>query len=222
MAAPWIDSIGGPKTVGRLTDLVAPSGIAKAELPEFLQLFDRAYANLSAGTLGAANERYLVVSNGPLLGSGQLVIPTGVVEVERRPDGESATVRVVKLFGGLKLGQGLIPIPVERIPEDVEPEPELLGVGANVVWIADRAIIPSIADYVILDATHMDGVAAGDRFTVLLPRRTGSAGTILPEEPIALLKVVRVTDRGTTAVLVAQRHPALHVGSRAKLTAKMP
>jgi hypothetical protein len=223
IAAPWVARRGAPPGSGELLEAVAPSGIAFSELPEFLQVFDRVYATLPSNSVGAIGEQFLVVSEGPALSdSTTIVLPTGIVEVERRPDGEAASVRVLRLFGPMKLGNRLIPMPVLALPEDVLPTPRELGMMASVVWIGGNDILPTLQDYLVLDVRLRDGVALGDQFTLVLPRRPGPNGVPLPEEPIALARVVRATDHGVTVMLIDQRHPAIAIGTRARLSAKMP
>ncbi len=62
----------------------------------------------------------------------------------------------------------------------------------------------------------------GDQFTLLHPRRRAASGEMLPEEPVALARVVRVTERGVTALILDQRHPAISIGMVARLSGKMP
>jgi hypothetical protein len=39
---------------------------------------------------------------------------------------------------------------------------------------------------------------------------------------VALAQVVKVTDLGTTAIVVSQRHPVIQEGVNARMTARMP
>jgi hypothetical protein len=223
LAAPWIDRLGAPSGAGQLLQSVAPSGIAYSDLPEFLQVFDRIYATLPSSSVGAVGEQYLVVSHGATItDSTVMLVPTGIVEVERHPDGEAATVRVLRLFGAMKLGQRLIPLPVLNMPDEVLPTPQELGMMTNVIWISGNDLLPTLQDYIALDASSRDGVSLGDQFTIVLPRRAGPAGVTLPEESVALTRVVRISDFGVTAMIIDQRHPAVTIGSRARLSGKMP
>jgi hypothetical protein len=223
IAAPWVARRGAPAGSGQLLESVAPSGITYTQLPEFLQVYDRIYATLPSNAVGALGEQFLVVAEGQQLSdSTSIMVPTGIVEVERRPDGEAASVRVLRLFGAMKLGNRLIPMPTQTLPEDVLPTPHELGLMSSVVWIAGHDILPTVQDYVVLDARLRDGVSIGDQFTFVLPRRAGPNGVTLPEEPIALTRVVRATDYGVTVMIIDQRHPAIKIGTRARLSAKMP
>lgn len=223
IAAPWLDRNGAPAGAGHLVHLVAPSGIARTDLPEFLQVFDRVYATLPSGAVGAVGERFLAVTGGEAVtDSTFMVVPTGIVEVERRPDGEAATVRVLRLFGAMKPGDRLIALPTLTLPEDVLPTPQELGMTTSVVWVSSNDILPTLQDYLVLEASARDGVSLGDQFTLVLPRRDGPDGLTLPEEAVALARVVRITNYGVTVMLIDQRHPTIALGTRARLSGKMP
>lgn len=223
IAAPWVDRRGTPANSGLLLEAVAPSGIAVSQLPEFLQVFDHLYATLPPGSVGAEGERFLVVTDGPAItDSTALMYPTGIVEVQRRPDGEAATVSVLNLFGAMKVGQRLVPLPVLPLADEVLPTPVELGMMSSVLWVAANDLLPTVQDYLVLDSHGRNGVSLGDQFTLLQPRRTLLDGTNLPEEPLALGRVVRVTRHGITVMLIDQRHASIRIGTRARLTAKMP
>jgi hypothetical protein len=152
----------------------------------------------------------------------QIVVPTAILQVEEAGRGQAATVRVVQLFEDARTGQALIPLQRFPVPTEVAPMPRELGLQTRVVALPRGVVLPSLQHYVMLDARLRDGVAIGDQFTLLRPPVDLGGGDVTPEEPIALVQVVRVTDHGTTAIVVDQRHPAIHEGTRARLTAKMP
>jgi hypothetical protein len=93
---------------------------------------------------------------------------------------------------------------------------------SSVIWVSGNDLLPTIQDYLALSATSRDGVVLGDQFTLVLPRREGPNGVMLPEEPVALARVVRVSTFGVTVMLIDQRHPAITIGTRARLSGKMP
>ncbi|HUF29402.1 MAG TPA: hypothetical protein VMM77_01975, partial [Gemmatimonadaceae bacterium] len=223
IAAPWVDRRGTPAGSGVLLEAAAPSGIAESQIAEVLQLFDRMYATLPPGSVGAEGARFLVISGGPsITDSTALVFPTGIVEVQHRPDGEAATVRVLNLFGPMKTGQRLVPLPVLSVADEVLPTPVELGMMTTVLWVSSNDLLPTIQNYLVLDSHGRNGVVLGDQFTLLQPRRTLLDGSTLPEEPLALGRVVRVSRHGITVMLIDQRHASIGIGTRARLTAKMP
>lgn len=222
-AAPWVDRVGGPAGQGRLLKRAAESIISQAADRTWLQVQDRAYVRLPAGSGARRGDRYVIIRMGPAVGTdGQMAVPTGIVEVLDDEKGDVPTVRVVRQFDAITLGQTIIPLQRFPIPDKATPAEKVLGVRTSVMWVPSEAVLPSVQHYVVLAATLKDGVAIGDEFTLLRPRVRMDDGSILPEEPIALGQVVRVTDRGTTVILLDQRHPSISVGTSARLTAKMP
>jgi hypothetical protein len=85
-----------------------------------------------------------------------------------------------------------------------------------------------VQSYVVIDVTAKDGAKVGDQYTLyagrhkVLVKGRGDMQATVPEERIALGQVVKVTDRGTTLILVDQQNPAVKVGTKARLTARMP
>ena len=65
-------------------------------------------------------------------------------------------------------------------------------------------------------------MSLGDQFTVIRGRVDLYDGIRLPEQPVALAQVVRVTERGATVMIVDQVQPKIREGMEARLTAKMP
>jgi hypothetical protein len=222
-AAPWLERRGGPAEHGGLVALVEPPGITMSTDRERLLAQDRVYATLPAGSIPMAGDRYVAFAPGAEVGSdGQVMVPTAIVEVAQPGRGQAATVRVLRIFDDVRLGQALIPLQRFPIPNRTVPTRQELGFQARVIAIPGMPVVPSLQHYVVLDARLKDGVEIGDAFTLYRPAVAGDGVDVFPEEAIALVQVVRVTDRGATAIIVGQRHPTITVGTRARLTAKMP
>jgi hypothetical protein len=109
-----------------------------------------------------------------------------------------------------------------NLPTDARPSPVDLGVRTKVIWVSSQAVLPSIQHYLMLDASRNDGVAIGDHFTLVRGRVELDGNVTLPEQPIALAQVMRVTERGTTVMILDQEQPKIREGTEARLTAKMP
>jgi len=228
-AAPWADRTGGPERQGRLLAPTDPPGIAEFSTTRRLGPETRAYITLPKGIVAAPGDRFVTVAMGPSLSdNSQVVIPTGIVEVEKTDNGGVATtVRIVQQFGEVLLDQGVVPL--DRFALDMAARPQNLSLGleSHVLYVPDGAVLPTVQHYVVLDATTKDGVKAGDQFTLYRPSRKmdvpgQSEPVVLPEEQIALAQVVKVTDWGTTAIIVSQRQAAIKVGTMARLTGRMP
>ncbi|HET7586026.1 MAG TPA: LysM peptidoglycan-binding domain-containing protein [Gemmatimonadaceae bacterium] len=221
--APWVDHEGGPAMAGKLIARAEPLGIAATEPMRKLGVQERVYIRLPRNVVPAAGDRYLTYRLGPEVPEGQIIVPTGIVVVERADNGDATTVRIVRMFDEVELGNGVIPlVSPTNVPTGVTREPLELGTMARVVWIPSEPVLPTVQRYVVLDVTAPEAVKLGDQFTLLRPRQHLDDGTWLPEEPVALAQVVRINHRSVTAIIVDQRHPTIHPGMVARLTARVP
>ncbi|HJU88125.1 MAG TPA: LysM peptidoglycan-binding domain-containing protein [Gemmatimonadaceae bacterium] len=222
-AAPWLDRSGGPGEAGRVIAPADMPGIARASNRPTLQPQDRVYVTLPKSIVPSRGDKLLLYRVGPQVeGHGQIVIPTAVVQVERAENADATTVRIVEQYDQVELGQGVLALERFNMPPDARPAPLALGTEARVIWIPSEAVLPSLQRYVVLTATNKDNVKQGDQFTLYRPRLRTERGAFLPEERIALVQVVKVTDRGVTGVIVDQAQPAIRQGTSARLTARMP
>jgi hypothetical protein len=228
-AAPWLDRLNGPNDQGTIVGSAEISGIATNTPRTRMLNEERAYITLPKDVVPARGDRFLAFSLGPVLPNGsQVVEPTGVVEVERAENGDASTVRIITQYSNVEAGQGIIPLDHFTLGNDARPAPLMLGTEGKVVFVADSAVLPSVQGYVVIDVTAKDGAKIGDQYTLYVPRRSvlvkgrGDQMATVPEERVALGQVVKVTDRGTTLILVDQQNPAVKVGTRARLTARMP
>jgi LysM repeat protein len=228
-AAPWLDREHGPNDQGTIVGSAEVPGIATRTPRSRMLNEERAYITLPKDIVPARGDRYLAFQLGPVLENGsQMVEPTGVVEVERAETGDASTVRIITQYSNVEAGQGIIPIDRFTLGNDARPAPLMLGTEGNVVFIAQNSVLPSIQSYVVIDVTAKDGAKIGDQYTLYVPRRKvlvkgrGEQMATVPEERIALGQVVKVTDRGTTLLLVDQQNPSVKLGTKARLTARMP
>ena len=222
-AAPWVDREGGPTGSGKIHTTVEISGIPMKSERDRFQFQERIYVTPPASAMPQAGDRYITYTLGPVLSDlGQIIIPTGIIEVETPGVGEATTARIVRQFDEIRPDQFLMVADSLRMPVGGELTPIELGVTARIRWMRNDPVLASIQQYVVLSASDRDGIRLGDRFTFVRPRTKVSNDVVLPEEEIAVAQVIRVTDRAVTAVVVSQRHPAIKEGTLARLTGRMP
>ena len=83
IAAPWVDRDGGPRNPGLLIESADIPGIASHQKSR-LQLHDRVFIAPPSGSMPAQHALFLTYRLGPYLEDfGQIVIPTGIVEVSQ-------------------------------------------------------------------------------------------------------------------------------------------
>jgi LysM repeat protein len=224
VAAPWVDIQGGPKGAGYIIGARDIPGIASADHSR-MGLFDAVNIAPPVGSVAAEHERFLTYVLGPDIEEfGQIVIPTGVVEITRSPrNGEAAIGRVVKMFGEMLQGQRLIPLDSAAAVLTAQPAPVANGKTGKVRWVKNSPVLPSLQNYLIVDISRRD-VTAGDQIDLYLPRQEPVEGRdlALPETWIARAQILRVTPYGASAIITSQQQPAISEGTAARVAAKMP
>ncbi len=223
-AAPYAVQQDRQRGAGRILRTHELSGIQEAKERERLRLEERVYIMPPVGAQPVAGTRYLAYRNGPELeNGGRVIIPTAVVEVVTPGgDNEASLARIANIYDDLKISQGLLPIETFEMAVGVQPQGGTYDLTGNVVWIKDDAVLPTLQRYILLSATSRDGVKMGDQFTVVRSRDRTEDGVAIPEQPVAIAQVVRVTEYGATAIVIEHQQPVLKTGLLARMTARMP
>jgi LysM repeat protein len=229
IAAPYVDREGGPRGFGRILKSGDLTGVAEASERFRFQAYDRLFIAPPIGYLAAEGERFLAYRLGPLMEragrtEGQVVIPTGIIEVTRAAGAQVAAVaRVVRAFVEVSATDRLIPLDTAGIATTVRPQPVKDGPATTVRWVYGEPVLPSIQSFVVLDVSSRQGVHMGDEFLIFKARATQEYGQLDdPEIPIGKAQVVRSTPFGVTAVVLGQEQPAIKEGMPARIIARMP
>jgi LysM repeat protein len=225
-AAPWVDQRGGPRNSGYIMQNGDLPGIASADRSR-MQLYDRIVVVPPVGSVAPEKELYLSYRLGPLIEEfGQIVIPTGIIEITRAPrNGEAALARVVKVFDEMMQGHRLLPLDTSAAivvggPIPVATAAQRVG---KIRWIYKQPVLPSIQSYVVVDLSGREGVKTGDQIELFMPRyKRDDQELAIPETSIALAQVLRVTPYGATAIIMSQEQPKIQDGTAARVSAKMP
>lgn len=224
IASPWVDQRGGPRDWGYLigrADIPAVSGSGLKRM----YLHDPVLINPPAGPAAPQHTLYLTYTLGPLIEDmGQIVIPTGVIEITRpEQNGEAATGRVVRLFSEMIQGQRLIPLDSSGALVASRPVTVPNGRAGKVRWVYGSPVLATLQSYVVVDIGRKD-VSTGDEIELYRPReRSYVEGQLAtPEVPIAHAQVLRVTPFGAAAVITSQEQPTVKEGESARVTARMP
>ncbi len=224
-ASPWVDQRGGPRGAGYIIQAADLPGIASADHSR-MHLYDVLFFSPPVGGVAPEHDLYLTYREGPWYENfGQIMIPTGVIEVTRSPrNGEAATGKVVKMFGEIQQGQFLIPYDTSAAVVASSPVPVTNGRSGTIRWISDEPVLPTMQNYVVMDIAKRDGVQTGDRIELYAPRQkpVDGPGLILPEVSIGYAQVMRVTPYGATAIILSQEQPKIVDGTSVRIAAKMP
>lgn len=227
LSAPFVDRKGGPRGAGAILRVINVSVSSSASVPkERAQLHDEILIDPPAGSAAPEGERYVTYAVGPYLEDlGQVIVPTGIVQVTRAPrDREAAVAQVVRMFGEIYSDQRLMPYDSTTLHIVSRPSPSSDSIETTVKLVTDGAILPSIQDYLVVDVSSQDGVKIGDEFMLYQPRHRieGGDGLSAPDIPIAHAQVVRVTQYGATLMITGEKHPKIEEGTLARRVATMP
>jgi LysM repeat protein len=225
-SAPWVDEPGGPRGSGYILEGRDLPGI-KVDDRTRMSLYDAVLVAPPVGAVAPEHELYLAYRFGPLIEDfGQIIIPTGVIEITRSPrNGEAAIGRVVRMFERVQANQRLIALDTSAATVAGAPSPITGGHSGFVRWITPEVpVLPRIQNYVVVDIARRDSVHTGDRIELYEPRQKPREGTTLaiPEVWIASAQVLRVTPYGASAIIIAQEQPKIELGTSARIAAKMP
>lgn len=226
VSAPFADRRGGPRDRGKILQRAAIPGLEiqiQTESSERLQIGDPVYVSLPGTTLPLVGDRYVSFLLGEDLDTGgQVVRPTGVLEIERSSAGEATLARVVQLFDDMRVDQGIYPLDTLALPLDARPAAVELGAASRVIWVERASRVPTIQAYLLLDPMARETVRPGDQFALLRERTQTESGVVLPEKEIAVVQVLKVTPYGTSGIIIHQTEPTIRLGTRARVAARMP
>jgi LysM repeat protein len=222
VASPWVDKRGGPSGSGYIIARRDAPGIASEDRSR-PNLYDEVLVAPPANA-GTGRQLYLTYRSGPLIEDlGQIIIPTGIVEVTRPSrNGEAAIARVVRLFNQMQQGQRLIPLDTTAAVLANPPSPVAGGTMGHIRWIIDSPVLTTIQRFVVVDLSGRD-VSTGDRIELYEPRhRSINEGELAtPELPIGVAQILRVTPFGASAVIIHQDQPKISEGTAVRVSAKM-
>jgi hypothetical protein len=225
LVAPYVDREGGPLGFGRILKSADLAGVAEASERYRFQPYDKVLISPPAGYVGPEGERYLAVRLGPLLDEqGQIMIPTGVVEVFRAARSDvGAIAKIVRVFNEISSTDRLIPLDTAGVGSTVRPVKVGDGPSAKIKWIYGEPVLASVQNFIVLDVSSRNGVRMGDEFMIYRPGPKPEEGEAQERETlIAKAQVVRSTPYGVTAVIIGQEQPAIKEGMTARVSAKMP
>ena len=222
--APWIERRGGPTVSGRIVGSAEIPGIEPARQRSRFQMSDRVLIAPPTGAVGQEKELYLAYHDGPLLEDvGQVIIPTGVLEVLSPPrKGDAAVARIVRMFGEVQEHDRLMPYDSAAFVAAGSPTRVSNGIEGGILWIIDEPVLPPLEHYILLTLTSRDGMKVGDQLELFRPPLKaieGDPGT--SEIHVGLARVVRVTALGSTAMITWIDQPRVEKGTRVRVIAKM-
>lgn len=228
LAAPVLVSARTPQVGGSLVSRADPTIVAGAMSRDQFQLFDEVNVLLPVGMKGEVGQEYSIVRVGPEVRRGnrrtRVVQPTGVVEIVALGTGRAARARVSAQFANLRRGDLLIARDTVAVPTTVRPQQIGDGPIYEVAWVDGDVVLPTIQKYVVITMPAGAVSKPGDEYELYADGEALTKGRtdIAPASDVARVSVVRVSAEGATAVVIGHAEPAIRVGMRARLVARMP
>jgi LysM repeat protein len=221
-AAPYTDREGGPRDAGRLIASVDRPGIKTSIVQQRYQLNDALFVDLPKGYIPRLGDLYMSYVLGPDLGRfGQVVVPTGILRIERLPAGQRTIARIIRQFGEIMLGQSVLVAPDVTFPSG-PVSPVVGGTTGKVLYVQNEPVLPSIGHYTIISPNSKAGLQVGDEIT-FIDNTTGMADNLAAPAVVAGSGVVvRATPYSTTVIILRQEQPTIRDGTPVRLTGKTP
>lgn len=193
-----------------------------------LQLADEVEVMLPNGTTANVGDRYVVIHDGGAYESGTRIgLPSGVLQVSSASAGQPVRATVQSQTGVMEIGDALFV--AEGSPASATAHPVMVSepdVTTQVTWVDPGTLIPSLQNFLLLSAGTAEGVNAGDEFELVgatdSAARSRSANTGTAGARIAVVRVVRTGEHGSTVVVMKQYHEGIAIGLTARRIAKMP
>jgi LysM repeat protein len=224
--APWIDRLKGPPVWGRIIGAADLPGIEPARQRGRFQMNDRVLIAPPTGSVAPEHELYLAYRNGPLIEEvGQVIIPTGVVEVIRPPvNGEASIARVVRMFGEVSERDRLMPYDSTGLGITGTPTTIRNGPEGEIRWVAEEPVLPSPTYYIVMSLTQGDGIKAGDEVELFQARHKAQeeGEFAIPEITVGRAQIIKVTPYGSTAMITRLDQPKVEARqTKVRVVAKM-
>lgn len=180
------------------------------------QLRDEVQIRAASGTHWSVGDRLVVIGTLFDLDRGaQGAVPTGVLEVVRLEGGADAVAVVRRQTGRIEQGQALLTANGEVPPTVKADRLAQSDIQTVVRWFDQSERIPTLQSYVLLGAGTSGGVKPGDEFALYATNGKEERLTVT-------VRVVRVDQNVSAAVITRQYAPGVAIGMAARRFAKAP
>ncbi len=219
-SAAWLADRRNLGVLGRVVQEVGARG-DKDRLLHSMHPRDLVYvAYEGAGRRPAVGEQLMLVAVGRGVGRwGRVIEPTAVATVRELAD-DVMVVELSRQFGPVHAGNLAVPVqrfegaPVARVPVESGPEGELID-------FRTRQPLPAVLDQAFVSLGRADGLEIGDELEAYRPERPSADNSVwLPEERVAVLRVVRVEEESATVRVAGLSQPTLERGLPVRLVRK--
>lgn len=221
-AAPWLSRPNELRSVARVVS-TTPRDAPAGRFGETVVRYGSVYLRYNRSASASVGDRLLLVRVGQEVGGyGRVIEPVARATVTELHE-ETATAVVTEQYGMIE--EGAYAVPLEEFPGLVElpPRPVESGPTGRLIGFEVDQPAPAPRDRAFIDLGREDGIEVGDELVVIRPeRRAPQGGVMLPEEPVARVRVVRVAERSATVQIIRLEQASLRPGLPVRLVAKRP
>lgn len=222
IAAPWVADSASLMLNARVFKPYDPRD-QHDKLDYFFHPRDRLYmANVGDGV--KSGDRLLVIRmTKNLRGLGWLIEPQGIVQIDSAGPTTALGI-IIKQFGNLKVGDLAIALPTApAMPLDRLTEVSGGPVGEIVDFIVPQPLYGT-TEYAIVDIGGARGLSIGDELLAYVAAQTVTdrRPAALPDQPIARMRVIRVTDATATVRVTRLNNSSLKAGLPVRVARKAP
>ena len=147
---------------------------------------------------------------------GHLMVILGILQVTTETKDNVVSTRIERAFDSISPGDFVMPFqPPPEVPAHQTTSGPVTGV---IVDFKQARQVTAQSEVIYIDRGETDGVALGDRFSVIRPGRRLSFMTKNPDEVLAEIKVIGLQPRTATAYVVKSTD-AIHRGD---IVSRMP
>lgn len=207
IAAPWIADSASIGINGRVIQAVDPRS-AEDVLAQTFHPRDKLYISAR----GSVGERLMVVRLTRVLRPyGWLVEPMGIIRIDT-VGARAARAIITHQFSDLKVGDLTIPLPpVPALPTE-DPRTVTGGATGRIIDFLAPQPLYGTTEIGFIDLGSAKGMHIGDEVVAFLPERqpTKTRAEVLPEEPVAKMVVVKLTQNTATVRVTRLRYSALN------------
>jgi len=162
-----------------------------------------------------------VVIGREVRGYGEVIQPTGILQVVDTADGQYVA-SVVAVYATIRGGQSVLPLEPFGEQGNARAVPVSDGVRGKLLGGSGRQDLKAPQMVVFIDKGRGAGVAPGDLFEIRRRPERLDDGTVRVDEVMATVQVVHVREHTATARVLNVVSPDIPAGTEARQVAKLP
>ena len=222
-AAPWLADVAALDIRGWVFKSTEPRNDQDV-LSIMFHPFDQVHVSYEGTNRPRPGDLMLVVAiRREVPGYGNLIEPTGVIRIDSLSSNTMLGM-ITHQFGGLTTGDAVIPM--DSFPTNLTQRAVPVSGGAEgaIIEFAVHQPLYGTQDVGFVSIGSGSGLQVGDELASWVPARrpVEDLPDILPDQDLARLLVMRVTENSATVRVTRLKNPVLREGMPVRVIARMP